>query len=70
MGEEFVVVDLNDEGDLVGVFARDGTQNSEGGGHGVATAFDREFNNVFRIKIGGVFSKAGAGGMLDALINR
>lgn len=31
--------------------------------------FDREFHNVFRVKVGGVFSEAGPGGVLDPLIH-
>ena len=68
VGEEFVVVDLNDKGNLVRVFARDGTQNAKGRSDSVATAFDREFDDIFRIKIGRVFCEAGARGVLDALI--
>ena len=68
VGHEFVVVDLDDEGDAVGVFAGDGPEDAEGGGDGVAAAFDGEFDDVFGIEVGGIFGKGGTGAMFDALV--
>ena len=63
------MIDLHDEGNFVGVFARDGAENSEGGGDGVAVAFDGELDDIFRVEIVRILGEAGAGGVLDALID-
>jgi hypothetical protein len=68
-GEEFVVIDLHDKGNLVGVFTSDGTQNSVGGGDGVAAAFNRQLDDIFAVEIIGILGEAGAARMLDALID-
>src|SRR5262249_40072321 len=47
VGQQFVVVEFDDEGNLVGVFARNRAQDPEGGGDGVALAFDGELHDVF-----------------------
>src|SRR5208283_3018912 len=69
ISEQFIVIDLHDERNFVGIFAGDGAKHAKRGSHGVATAFDGQFDNVFAIKIVGVFREAGAAGMLDALID-
>ena len=69
IGEQLVVVELHEEGNLVRVFARDGAEHAEGGGDGVAAAFDGEFDDVFGIEIVGILGEAGAGGVFDALID-
>jgi hypothetical protein len=69
VGEEFVVVDFNKERNLVSVFARNGAEDAEGRADGVATALDGELHDVLGIKIRGVFCEAGAGRVLDALVD-
>ena len=69
VGEEFVVVDFDEEWNLVRVFARDRAEDAEGRADGVATAFDGELDDVLGIEISGVFGEAGAGGALDALVD-
>ncbi len=69
IGEELVVIELYEEGDFVRVFAGDGAEDAEGGSDGVATAFDGELDDVFAVKIVGIFREAGAGGVLDALVH-
>src|SRR5205085_10480753 len=66
--QQLVVIDLHDEGNLVRVLARDGTQHSKSGRDSVAAAFDRELDNVFRVEVFGVGSKRSAGRMFDALV--
>ena len=69
-GEEFVVIDFYDEGNFVRVFAGDGTEDAVSGSDGVAAAFDGELDDVFTVEIVGILGEAGAGRVLDALINR
>ncbi len=69
IGEEFVVIDFYEEGNFVGVFARDGAEDAEGGGDGVAAALDGQLDDIFTVEVDGVFGEAGAGGVLDALID-
>jgi hypothetical protein len=64
------VVDLHNEGDLVRVLARHHAQHAEGRGHRVAAAFDSELHDVFRIEVDRVLREAGAGAVLDALVDR
>src|SRR6266852_4714027 len=68
-GEQLVVIHFHDEGDFVGVFAGDGAEDAEGGGYGVATAFDGELDDVAAVEIIGIFGEAGAARVFDALIN-
>lgn len=69
VGQEFVVVDLDHEGNLVGVLAADDAEDAEGGTDGVASAFDGELDNVFGVEVGRVFGEGGSGGVLDALVD-
>ena len=69
VGQEFVVVDLDHEGDLVGVLAANHAKDAEGGTDGVASAFDGELDNVFGVEVGGVFGKGRTTGVLDALVD-
>jgi len=68
VGEELVVIHLYDEGDFVGVFARDRAEDAKSRGYRVAAAFYRKLDDIFRVEIIGIFCEAGAGGVLDALI--
>ena len=51
ISEKFVVIELYDEGDFVGVFAGDRAQDPEGGGDGVTLAFDGKFDDIFAVEI-------------------
>jgi len=68
-GEQFVVVELHDEGNFVRIFVSDRAKNSEGRGDRVAFAFDGELDDVFRVEIVRILGEAGSRRVLDALIN-
>ena len=70
VGEQFVVVQLDEERNFVRVFAGHRAKDAERGGDGVAAAFHGELDDVFRVEIIRVVRKAGAGGMFDALVHR
>ena len=69
VGEQFVVVDLHDEGNLVRIAARHGAQHAESRCYGVAAALKSEKEDIFRIEIVGIRSERSPGRMLDALIH-
>jgi hypothetical protein len=64
------VVELHDEGDLVGVLARDAAEHAERRGDAVAAALDGQPDDVLRVEEIRVGREGGAGGMLDALVHR
>ncbi len=68
-GEKFVVIHLNDEGNLVGVFTRDGAENAIRRSYRVAAAFNGQFDDIFTIEIIGILREAGTRRVLDALID-
>lgn len=70
IGQELVMVDLHQEGNVVGVFAGDGTKDAKGGGDGIAASLDGEFHDVLGIEVDWILCKAGAGGVFDTLVNR
>src|SRR5208337_165058 len=70
VSEEFVVIDLHDEGDLVSVLARHGAEHAIGRSNGVAAALDRQLDDILAIEIVRVLGETRAAGMLDALIHR
>ena len=51
IGQQFVVVDLDQEGDFMGVLAGHHAQHAEGRGHRVAAALDRELDDIFWIEV-------------------
>ncbi len=69
VGHEFVVVELDEVGDLVGVLACGRAEHAEGRGDGVAAALDGELDDVLGVEVVGVGREGGAGGVLDALID-
>ena len=69
-GEKLIVIDLDDEGDLVGVLAGEKPQHPDGGGDGVAAAFDGELDDVLGIEIHRVRRERCARRVLDALVDR
>ena len=59
--QQLVVIDLYDEGNLVRILARDRAQHAKSRSNGVAAAFDRQLDDVFRIEILRVGSERSAG---------
>ena len=57
IGEQLVVVELQDEGDAVRVFPRNRAEDAERGGHCVAAALDREPDDVLGIEVAGFGAK-------------
>src|SRR5437899_3704373 len=64
------MIDFYKERDFVSVFSGYRTEHTVGGGHGVATAFNCQFYDVFSVKIIRVLGKACSRRMLNALIDR
>ena len=64
------MVDFDDEGDFVRVFARHGAQHAESRGDGIATALDGESDDVFRIEIQRIRSERSPCRVFDPLIYR
>ena len=48
IGEQFVVIDLHNERNLMGIFSRDDSQHAECRRNRVAAAFDGQLDDVFR----------------------
>ena len=69
IGQELVVVELQDEGNLVGVLARHDAQHAERRGDGVAAALDRQLHDVLGIEVHRVGRERRAGRVLDALVD-
>jgi uncharacterized protein len=67
--QQFVMIDLQDKWNAVGVFPRDGTKNSERTRDRIASAVEGKLYNVFRIEINRIRRKGSRGRMLDALIH-
>ncbi len=63
------MVDLDDERDVMCIATGDRTEHAECRGHGIAAAFDRQLDDVFRIEINGVRSEGRAGAVFDSLID-
>ena len=63
------MVELHDEGDLGGILLRDNSHATKRRCKCVAAAINREFYDVLRIEILRVFRKAGACGVLNALVD-
>ena len=70
IGEQLVVVELDEEWDPVGVATGDDTESAERGGDGAATAFDGELDQVAGVEVGRMLGEARRTGVLDALIDR
>ena len=64
------MVELDDEGDLVGVLAGYGGQHAKGGGHGIATALYGELHDVLGVEVDGVGREGGGCRMLYPLVYR
>ncbi len=70
VAEKFVVIEFEQKGDLVGVFSRHGSENSQSGTDHVATAFQSQFDDILRVEIQGIRRKGGSGRMFDSLVHR
>ena len=70
IGDELVVIELEDERNLVRVLPRAHAEHAERGGHRVAPAFEAKLDDVLGIEIERVRRKRRARGMLDALVHR
>ena len=62
------MIDLDQEGDFVGVFAGHRTEDTVGRSHRIAATFDGQLHDVFGVEVNGVGGKGGARSMLDALV--
>ena len=69
VGQQLVVVQLEDEGDLVRVLAGDRAEHAVGGGHAVAAALDGEFDDVRGVEAVGIGAEGGAARVLHALVH-
>ena len=70
VAEGFVVVQLHEERNAVGIATRNRGQHAVGRGHAVTARFNRQLNNVLRIEVERVRRKRGARRVLNALVNR
>ena len=68
VGEQLVVVELDDERYLVCISACHGAQHAEGRSHGVTAALDGQPDDILRVEIGRVRGERRPGGVFDALI--
>ncbi len=69
VAQHLVVVDLDDEGDLVRIFPRDGAENAQRGGDRIAAALDRQLHDVPRVEVDRVGREGRAGRVFDPLID-
>src|SRR5690242_17448538 len=70
IAQKFIVVDLYNERDFVSVFPAQNSQHAKGRSNAIATAFDGQFYNIFRIKINWIGSKRSACTVFNSLVNR
>jgi len=68
-GEQFVVIDLYDEGNPVRVLAGHRAEDPERGGNRIATALDGQLDDVFSVEVIGILGEASAAGVFDALVD-
>ena len=64
------MIDLQDEGNFMGILTGNRAQHAQGGGYRITAAFDGQLDDIFRIEIDRVRRKRSPGGVLDALIHR
>jgi len=55
--EQFIVIDFRNEWDFISVFARNTAQYTQRGGNSIAACCNRQFDNVFRVKVIGLGAK-------------
>ena len=69
IGEQLVVVELDQERDPVGVPAGHRTQHTQRGGHSVAPALHGEFADAAGIEVDRIGGEGSSGRVLDALVD-
>ncbi|CZU79186.1 Uncharacterised protein [Enterobacter hormaechei] len=69
VAQGFVVVQLNEERNAVGIATRHGGQHAVGGGHAVTARLNRQLDDIFRIKIERVRGKRCPRRVFNALVN-
>src|SRR5699024_5830280 len=69
IGHQFVMIDLDDKWNFVGIFACYRSEYTKGRCYPVTTSFNSKLHNLFRIKIIGIRSKRRPSGMFYPLIN-
>src|SRR5580658_7326040 len=67
--EEFVMIDLYDEGDSVGIFTGHDVKYPKSGRDGVTTGFDRQLDDVLGVKIDRVGREGSTCAMFDPLVD-
>jgi hypothetical protein len=70
VAQQRVVVQLDEEGNLVRVAARHGTEDAQRRGNRFTAAFDGQPHDVLRVEIDGVRSERASGGVFHALVYR
>jgi hypothetical protein len=68
VGEQFVVVDFQNERDAVGILTRNHPQDTQCSGNGIAAAFEGEFDDVFWVEVSWVGGKGGTSGVFYPLV--
>ena len=58
VSEQFVVIELHEEGNLVRVLAGDRAEHAERGSYRVALAFDGQLDDIFAVEIIGILSRS------------
>ena len=69
VGEQFVVVQLDEEGDAVCVAAGYGAQHAERGRDRVAPSLHGQFADVARVEVDGIGGEGSSGRVLDPLVD-
>src|SRR5205823_1091077 len=70
VAQEFVVIELHEKRNLVSIFSRARAQHTERRSDGVASAIDRQLDDVFRVEVRRIGRERRAGRVLDTLIDR
>src|SRR5206468_9513192 len=68
--EKFIVIDLYNEWNPMCKFSAHDSQDTISGSNGIASAFDCQANNIFRIEINWIGSKRSACTMFNSLVHR
>src|SRR5262249_61665179 len=69
VGQQLVVVELYDKGDLVRIFTRHRAKDAVGRGHRIASAFDRELYDVFPVEVVRILGKTSSGRVFNPLVD-
>ena len=63
------MVNLNHEGNLVSVTARNAAEHAEGRANGVTAAFDSELHDIFTVEVNGVLREGSTSRVFNALVD-